>query len=67
MTTMKLVFISLLLLSTAPYASLALRTQVHSLSESSNSKNYLTTQELWFNQTLDHFSPFVFPLSLVFF
>jgi hypothetical protein len=27
----------------------------------------LTTQELWFNQTLDHFSPFVFPLSLVFF
>nr|TKS02302.1 putative serine protease EDA2 isoform X2 [Populus alba] len=58
MTTMKLVFISLLLLSTAPYAPLALRTQLPSLSGSSNSKNYLTTQEHWFNQTLDHFSPF---------
>uniref|UniRef100_A0A6N2LB34 Serine carboxypeptidase S28 family protein n=1 Tax=Salix viminalis TaxID=40686 RepID=A0A6N2LB34_SALVM len=58
MTTLKLVFISLLLLSVASHASLALRTQLHSLSESSNSNNYLTTQELWFNQTLDHFSPF---------
>ncbi|KAG6766727.1 hypothetical protein POTOM_027898 [Populus tomentosa] len=58
MTTMKLVFISLLLLSTAPYGPLALRTQLPSLSGSSNSKNYLTTQEHWFNQTLDHFSPF---------
>lgn len=29
------------------------------LSGSSSSGNYLTQKEFWFNQTLDHFSPFV--------
>ncbi|OWM66423.1 hypothetical protein CDL15_Pgr013640 [Punica granatum] len=33
------------------------RTELRGLSQS-QSGNYLTTSELWFNQTLDHFSPY---------
>ncbi|CAK7334363.1 unnamed protein product [Dovyalis caffra] len=52
-------FLSSLLFSTASHAYLAPRTLLHSLSKSStNGNRSLTTKELWFNQTLDHYSPY---------
>jgi hypothetical protein len=53
-------FLFFLLFSTASHAYLAPRTLLYSFSKSStNSNRSLTTKELWFNQTLDHYSPFV--------
>ncbi|KAI5581401.1 hypothetical protein POPTR_007G015400v4 [Populus trichocarpa] len=52
-------FLFFLLFSTASHAYLAPRTLLYSFSKSStNSNRSLTTKELWFNQTLDHYSPF---------
>ena len=44
---------------TLSYGVAAPRTLLDRLSESGR---YLTTEELWFNQTLDHFSPYVITL-----
>lgn len=56
--------LSLLFVSSFPplsYGVVPPRTLLNKLSQGS----YLTTQEQWFNQTLDHFSPYVSPsLSL---
>lgn len=56
--------LSLLFVSSFPplsYGVVPPRTLLNKLSQGS----YLTTQEQWFNQTLDHFSPYVsFSLSL---
>lgn len=56
--------LSLLFVSSFPplsYGVVPPRTLLNKLSEG----KYLNTQELWFDQTLDHFSPYVSPsLSL---
>lgn len=43
--------------------------QLHRFSESAsrigNNNNYLTKEELWFSQTLDHYSPYVLFSSLL--
>ncbi|WJX61070.1 putative serine protease eda2 [Trifolium repens] len=51
------VFLSLLFFSTVTATPRSLQ---HRLSESKtgNSNNYLTKEELWFSQTLDHYSPY---------
>ncbi|KAJ4845463.1 hypothetical protein Tsubulata_042724 [Turnera subulata] len=59
MRTLALMAVSaslLLLLSSVSDAYVSPANFLHRLSESSN--KYLTTQELWFNQTLDHYSPY---------
>ncbi|KAG6766728.1 hypothetical protein POTOM_027899 [Populus tomentosa] len=62
MEMMKLAFMSTFLffvLFSTSHAYLAPRTLLYSFSKSStNSNRSLTTKELWFNQTLDHYSPF---------
>ncbi|XP_034932931.1 probable serine protease EDA2 isoform X1 [Populus alba] len=61
MEMMKLAFMStflFFLLFSTSHAYLAPRTLLYSFSRSStNSNRSLTTKELWFNQTLDHYSP----------
>ncbi|KAF5753028.1 serine protease EDA2 isoform X1 [Tripterygium wilfordii] len=56
-TTSSLVVVVLLMVmfSSFSYGYVGQRTMLHRLSGSSN---YLTTEEHWFNQTLDHFSPY---------
>ncbi|KAK4778117.1 hypothetical protein SAY87_018304 [Trapa incisa] len=54
----RLIFLSLLLsLLGISYSYVTHRMELHGLSRSQNG-NYLTTAELWLNQTLDHFSPY---------
>lgn len=49
-----------LLFSSFSHGLLTSHTMLDRLSgSSSSSSNYLTQKEFWFNQTLDHFSPFV--------
>ncbi|GAV75900.1 Peptidase_S28 domain-containing protein [Cephalotus follicularis] len=60
-TTIRLSSLLLLMYSTVSYGFVAPRTMLqHRLSGSSSSSNsnYLTNEEHWFNQTLDHFSPY---------
>ncbi|KAK4585237.1 hypothetical protein RGQ29_022768 [Quercus rubra] len=47
-----------LLFSSFSHGLLTSHTMLDRLSGSSSSSNYLTQKEFWFNQTLDHFSPF---------
>ncbi|KAK4840476.1 hypothetical protein QYF36_009752 [Acer negundo] len=58
-STMKLLCLILVSFSLSSLANgfLPPRTMLHKLS-STGSNKYLTTEELWFNQTLDHFSPY---------
>lgn len=53
---------SLLLMSITTLSDAALTSRI--LNRLTDGSNYLTTQELWLNQTLDHFSPYVLSLSL---
>lgn len=48
-----------LLFASFSHGLLTSHTMLDRLSGSSSSSNYLTQKEFWFNQTLDHFSPFV--------
>ncbi|KDP46696.1 hypothetical protein JCGZ_06484 [Jatropha curcas] len=54
---MRLSILSFLLLSTVTYGIPAPRFMLDGLS-GTGSSNFLTTEELWFNQTLDHYSPY---------
>ncbi|KAK3224268.1 hypothetical protein Dsin_011293 [Dipteronia sinensis] len=58
-STMKLLFLILVSFSLSSLANgfLPSRTMLHKFS-ANGSNNYLTTEELWFNQILDHFSPY---------
>ncbi|KAJ0040435.1 hypothetical protein Pint_28413 [Pistacia integerrima] len=57
MTTLTMVLFLLSMLWSVSHGFVPPRTFRNSLSRS-GSNNYLTTEELWFNQTLDHFSPY---------
>ncbi|KAJ0097149.1 hypothetical protein Patl1_29049 [Pistacia atlantica] len=57
MTTLTMVLFLLSMLWSVSHGFVPPRTFRSSLSRS-GSNNYLTTEELWFNQTLDHFSPY---------